>query len=216
VACVIEQTNDFVLSQGRGLEIRHAQFFPLAAIHGTYAPLAARVDGLAAAVIHAHSTPCSIALDLCPGDWAPAVGRAASASGPTTPQDRAFIALQNAYRPHGGLSRLHTLNMVGVDRSGGQECEVGGLFAAGALFGFQWYGDVWIPLFQFTLPGPTIAAGPQSVVAELGRNGDGWALASWFVQPNGWLASKSPIECLDSRLPDVLEAARAERFPRAD
>lgn len=67
-------------------------------------------------------------------------------------------------------------------------------------------------MFQLTLPGPTVAAGPQRVVAELGRNFDGWALAGWFVQPNAWLANQSPIECLGSRLPDVLEAARADRF----
>ncbi len=70
------------------------------------------------------------------------------------------------------------------------------------------------PLFQFDLPGPTVAAQPQSVVAELGRNFDGWALASWFVEPNAWLANQRPIESLASHLPDVLEAARADRFVR--
>ena len=161
---------------------------------------------------HAQPTPSTTALDLCAGDWAPAVARAASAPGCTTPQDRAFIALQNAYRAHGGLSRLHSLDAaVGVGPEL-QRWDVEDLFAAGELFGFQWYGAMWIPMFQFALPGPTVAVGPQSVVAELGRNFDGWALAGWFVQPNAWLANQSPIECLGSRLPDVLEAARADRF----
>jgi len=173
---------------------------------------AAKIDSLVGAVSHAQSIPSATALDLCAGDWAPAVARAASAPGGITPQDRAFIALQNAYRPHGGLSRLHGLNTGGGVGSKGQGCDVEDLFAAGELFGFQWYRAMWIPMFQFALPGPTVAAGPQRVVAELGRNFDGWALASWFVQPNAWLADHSPIECLDSRLPDVLEAARADRF----
>ena len=86
------------------------------------------------------------------------------------------------------------------------------LVDAGGLFGFQWYDALWRPMFQFERQGPTVAAGPQRVVAELGSSFDGWALASWFVQPNSWLANHSPIECLGSRLPDVLEAARADRF----
>ncbi len=86
--------------------------------------------------------------------------------------------------------------------------------AEGEVFAFQWCGAMWIPLFQFDQPGPTVAAQPQSVVAELGRNFDGWALASWFVEPNAWLANQRPIESLASHLPDVLEAARADRFVR--
>ena len=161
---------------------------------------------------HAQPTPSTTALDLCAGDWAPAVARAASALGSTTPQDRAFIALQNAYRPHGGLSRLHSLNVGGGVGSKVQGRDVEDRFAAGELFGFRWYGAMWIPMFQFAFPGPTVAAGPQRVVAELGRNFDGWALASWFVQPNARLANHSPIEWLGSRLPDVIGAARADRF----
>jgi hypothetical protein len=71
-------------------------------------------------------------------------------------------------------------------------------------------------MFQFVLPGPTIAVGPKSVVTELGRDDDGWALAHWFVEPNSRLSSHSPIECLDSRLADVLEAARVDCFLSTD
>jgi len=134
------------------------------------------------------------------------------ACGNPTAQDRAFIALQNAYRPHGGLSRLHRRVAGGCMRPTGQEHEVANIVDAGGVFAFHWYDDLWIPMFQLDLPGPKVAAGPQHVVAELGGSFDGWALACWFVEPNSWLASRSPIECLSSRLPDVLEAARADRF----
>ena len=67
-------------------------------------------------------------------------------------------------------------------------------------------------MFQFAMPGPTVVTEPQRVVAELGRSFDGWALASWFVEPNAWLARHSPIDCLRSHLPDVLAAARADRY----
>jgi hypothetical protein len=120
--------------------------------------------------------------------------------------------LQNAYRAHGGVSRLRSLSLGRFARSEGNAGDVEGLVAAGELFGFHWYDALWIPRFQFAMPGPTVAVGPQRVVAELGRGFDGWALARWFVQPNAWLASHRPIECLRWHLADVLEAARADRF----
>ncbi|MBC7705911.1 MAG: hypothetical protein H7274_18445 [Rhodoferax sp.] len=160
----------------------------------------------------ARSTHWTTELDLCSADWAPAVARAASASGHESAQDHAFIALQNAYRAYGGLTRLKSLSACAGDRSVAQESEVEDLVAAGGLFGFHWFRAMWIPMFQIDLPGPTVATGPQRVVAELGRSFDGWALAGWFVAPNAWLARHSPIECLRSHLPDVLAAARADRY----
>ena len=161
---------------------------------------------------HARPNPASMALELCAGDWAPAVVQAASAPGTTSPQDRVFIALQNAYRVHGGLSRLHGLNAGACVRSAGHGGDVEDLVAAGELFGVRWYRAMWIPMFQFAMPGPTVATAPRRVVVELGRSFDGWAVANWFVQPNAWLASHCPVECLNSHLPDVLEAARAYRL----
>jgi hypothetical protein len=145
------------------------------------------------------------------------LGQAAFKPGTATPghpsaQDGAFIAMLDAYRPYGGLSRLHGLTAGGRIRSEGRESVVGDLVAEGGLFGFHWHDDVWIPMFQFNMPGPTVASGPQRVVAELGCGFDGWALANWFVQPHEWLACDSPIECLGSRLDAVLEAARADHF----
>jgi len=126
-------------------------------------------------------------------------------------KDRAFIALQDAYRPHGGLSRLHSLAAGGSVRSEGRDGGVEQFVEAGKLFGFRWHLDFWLPMFQFDLPGSTVAAGPQRVTAEWGQSLDGWALASWFVRPNVRLEGSSPVECLASRLPEVLEAAHADR-----
>jgi hypothetical protein len=138
--------------------------------------------------------------------------RLSPANGNPSAQDCAFIALQNAYRPYAGLIRLHALAAPGHVRSVAQARDVQELVDAGELFAFPWHDALWIPMFQLRLPGPAVAAAPQRVVAELGRGFDGWAVASWFVQPNTWLASHSPIECLGTRLPDVLDAARADRF----
>ena len=156
------------------LKSRHAQNFPA---------VATEFEGLTNAMSRARSTPSTTVLDLCACDWAPAVARAASALGKASTQDRAFLALQNAYRAHGGLSRLHSLNAGGRVRPEGQGSYVDDLVAAGELFAFHWYDATWIPMFQFALPGRALADGPQRVVAELGRGFDGWALASWFVRP---------------------------------
>lgn len=141
------------------------------------------------------------------GSWFPALTKAEAVLGSPSDQDRAFIALLNAYRPYGGLSRLHGLTADGQVESEGREIVVGKLIDEGELFGFHWHDDVWIPMFQFDMPGPKVALGPQRITAQLGRGVDGWVIASWFVRPNAWLENHSPIECLNSRLPEVLEAA---------
>jgi hypothetical protein len=76
------------------------------------------------------------------------------------PQDRALIALQSAYRAHGGVTLPRCFNAGVGDGSEVQRREVENLFAAGELFGFQWYGVMWIPMVQFALPGTTVSAGP--------------------------------------------------------
>jgi hypothetical protein len=134
-----------------------------------------------------------------------------SGDGYASAQDRAFIALLIAYRPHGGIARLHSLvggRRIPID---GQEVAIEVLVALGKLFGFQWHDEVWIPMFQFNMPGLTVASGPQRIAKELGRSFYGWALTSWFVRPNSCLAGRTPIDCLNRRLEDVLEAARADR-----
>jgi hypothetical protein len=169
-------------------------------------------DGRASAMRHAAFTTGPAALHAGAGRWVAAPAQAGAACGHSPAQDGAFIALLEAYRPYGGLSRLHALTAGGRIRFDGRDRGVEALVDEGALLGFYWHDDVWIPMFQFDMPGPRVAPGPQRIVAEWGQGFDGWALASWFVQPNAWLASHSPIECLNSRLPEVLAAARADHF----
>lgn len=124
-------------------------------------------------------------------------------------QDRSFITLLDAYRPHGGLSRLHHLKQT---QSGGADIDIERLVREGQLCAFQWHHDMWVPLFQLELNGHALATAPQRIVAEFDRGFDGWELANWFIQPNAWLGCHSPIEWLNSHLPEVLQAARADRF----
>jgi hypothetical protein len=153
------------------------------------------------------------------GPWLAAPESAGSEWGNPSTQDRAFIALQNAYRPYAGLLRLpgRLPARVAGERSRSERParDVEGLVDAGLVFGFPWHDALWLPMFQFDVPLPAIAAVPRRVVAELGGSFDGWEIAGWFVQPNSWLAGQRPIDCLASRLPEVLNAARADRFVAA-
>jgi len=128
-----------------------------------------------------------------------------------SPRDRAFIALQSAYRPHGGISRSHCLAVGGASVSD-RARRIDELVDDHQLFRFQWHHDWWLPMFQLDKSGPSLATAPRRVIAELGDAFDGWAMAIWFVQPNSWLEGHSPIERLEANLPDVLAAARADRF----
>jgi hypothetical protein len=161
---------------------------------------------------HLHATPRPRTLCVDEGGGAPELAPARAPVGNASLQDCAFIDLQNAYRPHGGLLRVPNVTDAEHIHCAGQACDVQGRVMAGELFGFRWYNALWIPMFQFNLPGRTAATEPQRVVAELSPSFDSWALASWFVRPNLWLANHRPIECLGARLPDVLAAARADRF----
>jgi hypothetical protein len=130
--------------------------------------------------------------------------------------DRAFIALQTAYRERAGLARLHHLSAGGRVLCEGKWCAAEHLLATGELFGLPWNNTTWIPLFQFAWPGPTVAPAPKRVVAELGPRFGGWALARWFVQPHARLADDCPIDRLSCDLSPVLAAARADRIERLD
>jgi hypothetical protein len=184
----------------------HAQHFPTIDAYG------ANVDRFAGAMRYAQSTACAAAPGFGAGRWLPSPTRATFAMDDPSAQDRAFIVLQNAYRPYAGLMRLHRQAADRSRRPEGPACDIERLIDAGVLFGFQWSDALWIPMFQFALPGQAPADGPRRVVAELGCASDGWALARWFVQPNAGLAGHSPIACLECRLPEVMLAARADRL----
>jgi hypothetical protein len=77
--------------------------------------------------------------------------------------------------------------------------------------GFEWRHTFWIPLFQFTEE-LEVKPGLKAVLAELASEYDGRRLAEWFVEPNGWLEERRPIDVLDANPDEVLQAARADRF----
>lgn len=123
-----------------------------------------------------------------------------------------FLALRAAYRPHGGLARGDDLARLLEDKQRGDFVTLARLIVSRQVFGFEWHGCLWMPLFQFDLHDLSVREAPRRVVAELGSVFDNGALAHWFTQPNVWLCDQAPIDLLGTNLPAVLDAARADRF----
>lgn len=138
--------------------------------------------------------------------------RAAGLRAEPAPQQAQFLALRAAYRAHGGLARGDDLARLLEDNQRGDFVTLARLIVARQVFGFEWHGCLWMPLFQFELHDLSVREAPQRVLAELGSVFDNWSLAVWFTQPNVWLCEQRPIDALGKNLPAVLDAARADRF----
>ena len=128
--------------------------------------------------------------------------------------DRQFVAMLEAYRDSGGLCREREMQEV-IARSIGLGPDVtvlNGWIMQREVVCFNWHANTWLPWFQFNQPG--MAPHPQlrPVLHELNTVYDGWEIGCWFARPNPWLDNRRPVDALLAHLPEVLHAARAERF----
>lgn len=130
----------------------------------------------------------------------------------TVPSDRDFFEMRAAYQATGGTARGDDLARLLEDHRRGDSVSLARLIVSGEVFGFEWQRLFWVPMFQFELRDLSLKPGPRRVLAELACEFDGWTLAIWFSQPNCWLNERRPVDVLDSNLPAVLGAARADRF----
>jgi hypothetical protein len=126
--------------------------------------------------------------------------------------DHLFAAMRTAYRPTGGVARGEDLaGWMAVRQRGDYAC-LARLIVSGEVFSFEWNDSFWVPMFQFDPVDLTIQPGPRQVVNEMHGDCDGWTLAVWFAEPNGWLNDRAPVDLVATDLPAVLNAARADRF----
>ena len=121
-------------------------------------------------------------------------------------------ALRLAYEDAGGIGRGDEIARLLADHGPGTFVSLEQLVADEEIFGFDWDGFLWLPMFQFAMRDLAIEVAPRQVRAELGDEFDGWALSAWFVEPNVWLANRRPVDLMGPRLGAVLQAARADRF----
>lgn len=128
------------------------------------------------------------------------------------PSSRLFSALLSAYRDSGGTARADDVTRLLKAHGAHSSSTLAEQINSGELFGFDWRGRLWIPMFQFDPNTLSLRHSTALVLTELGDTFDGWARANWFAQPNCWLASRKPVDLLESDLAEVLNAARTDRF----
>jgi hypothetical protein len=128
------------------------------------------------------------------------------------PEDRAFELMRAAYGPSGGIARSGDLARLLEDLRCDDYTRLVRLVVSRRVFGFEWQHDFWVPMFQFELRDLSLKSRQLAVLDELVGIFDGWSLAAWFAAPNAWLADQRPVDLLDTDLPAVLAAARADRF----
>ncbi len=128
------------------------------------------------------------------------------------PTSRGFAALLAAYRASGGTARGDDVARLLEEHRMGDFVSLARHIAAREIFGFEWRGALWIPMFQFELRDLSIKPAASTVLAELGSGFDGWERAAWFAQPNCWLNYRRPADVVQSDLAEVVAAARTDRF----
>ena len=146
-------------------------------------------------------------LDLPIGRATPDLGERSIAP----PNDRDFAMMRTAYAATGGIARASDLARLREEDRRAYCMSLEKLIALGWVFGFEWRGTFWVPMFQFELHDLRIRPGPRQVLAEVASVRDGWSLAVWFVRPCPRLDARSPVDLLDSNLPEVVQAARDDR-----
>lgn len=132
-----------------------------------------------------------------------------------TPNSRGFTVLLSAYQATGGALRRGELARLLETRRRADLSSLAGLIVSGGIFSFEWRNTLWVPMFQFEPCDLSIKQGPRKVLGELATVFERWTLAAWFAQPNSWLKGLRPVDLLDSNLPAVFAAARADRFVAA-
>ena len=144
----------------------------------------------------------------------PAVAFHSSAHASAAPCDRDFGALCKAYGASGGIARGDDLARFLNRHRSGDFVSLAISILEGEVFAFQWQQTFWVPMFQFDLGDSSVKPNPNArqVLSELAGEFEGWALALWFAEPNHWLHGARPVDVLNADLPEVLQAARADRF----
>jgi len=121
--------------------------------------------------------------------------------------DTAFIELQIAYRPSGGLARGDELAARLHINGAGGHTRLARWIVGRQVFSFAWNDDFWLPMFQFNALDYSLNPGMRPLLGEL-ADMDGWAIAAWFVQPSDLLGGQSPVQAWCDHWPDVHQAAR--------
>lgn len=159
-----------------------------------------------------HAARIDAGRGTLPGKFGQAPNALADDERAAQPDDRAFKRMRAAYWPSGGIARSGDLARLLEDLRCDDYTSLVRLVVSRRVFGFEWQHEFWVPMFQFELRDLSLKSRQLAVLDELVGIFDGWSLAAWFADPNPWLADQRPVDLLDTDLPAVLAAARADRF----
>jgi hypothetical protein len=126
------------------------------------------------------------------------------------PSGRGFVALLEAFRASGGTVPGEIMGRLLEAHRSGDAVSLARRVHSGQVFGFEWRGNLWIPMFQFEPDDLSVRSGPQQVRAALPEGCEGWALAAWFARPSAALLDERPVDVMGVNLAAVVEAARCE------
>lgn len=126
--------------------------------------------------------------------------------------DNQFIAMLNAFRDSGGLSRAEDVVRRFPDAGGADMATLRRWVERRQVIGFDWEMQTWLPLFQFDRISMTPRPELGPVFAELKSVYDPWELAHWFARPNSSLGGRRPVDAITRNMAAVCNAARADRF----
>lgn len=125
------------------------------------------------------------------------------------PNGRGFVNLLEAFRASGSTAPGDIVACLLEDHHAGEAASLAKLVHSSQVFGFEWRGSFWIPMFQFNANDLSTAADPQTVRAELPELWSGWTVAMWFAMPNARLQGHRPVDLLTTNFDAVLQAAQA-------
>ena len=128
------------------------------------------------------------------------------------PNQDNFAALAAAYQSSGGIFRAEDLVRLASLGDGHGRAKLIDQITSGRVLSFQWRQSYWVPIFQFE-SGSTVQKNcAREVINELADTFDDWEKVVWFVQPNAWLGGGQPLVLMEHQLPEVVNAARADKF----
>jgi hypothetical protein len=125
-------------------------------------------------------------------------------------QDTRFLQLLADLRPYGGMLPIEDVRSIGFVSH--TSVSLGEALIRRDLFALTWRHRMWLPMFQFRMPGWQLSATASEVAGLLHPVLQGFELAEWFVMPSAWLDQRRPVELIDTETAKVRHAAQADRF----
>lgn len=123
------------------------------------------------------------------------------------PSSLLFVAMLGAFRASGGTLPSDRLGRLIEDHPGPEATSLAMQVSSGQVFGFEWRGRLWIPMFQFD----SGAHGPRHSVRQirsaLPAHWPGWRVALWFASPSEGLKGRRPVDLIEVDAAAVLRDA---------